>query len=111
MEANDTNHGDNDDWDVFMPPGGSIVKRNFTPSCFDVFAGLWVFLYERSFPGAGHDAQQSYLLNELRQSVDRLKIRRDELSKKLKVCVMDAKKVHVKGDVKNFKNKMIGVRR
>jgi hypothetical protein len=110
----------NDDWDVFVPddaypnslsPIHHHRHRKFTPSCFDVFAGLWVFLYERSFPGAQHDAQQSYLLDELRQSTDRLKVRKDELCKKLKTGVMEAKKVHAKGDPKAFRSKMMGVRR
>lgn len=108
-----------DDWDVFVPdaypsslsPIHHRHHRKFTPSCFDVFAGLWVFLYERSFPNAQHDAQQSYLLDELRQSTDRLKVRKDELCKRLRTSVMEAKKVHAKGDPKAFRNKMMGVRR
>lgn len=45
-------------------------------SCFDVFAGLWVFLYERSVPRAQREAQQGFLLDELHSSTVRLRARR-----------------------------------
>lgn len=120
MEANpkqDKDDTTDDDWDVLIPDIANsshhtIHRKQFTPSCFDAFAALWVFLYERSFPNAQHDAQQSYLLDELRQSTDRLKVRKDELCKRLRTSVVEAKKVHAKGgDPKAFRNKMMGVRR
>jgi len=66
-----------DDWDVTGTTtiADGISKKSFAPSCLDVFAGLWVFLYESSFPAAQHSAQQSYLLDELRQSTGRLRVR------------------------------------
>lgn len=48
-------------------------------TCFDVFAGLWVLLYERTVPHAQQEAQQNYLLDELQASTARLKIRRGDI--------------------------------
>ena len=55
----------------------SAFTRERIPTCFDVFAGLWVNLYERSVPHAQREAQQNYLLDELQACTVRLRLRRE----------------------------------
>ena len=81
------------------------------PSLFDVFAGLWVFLYERAVPRAQREAQQGFLLDELHSSTARLRTRRDELHTRIKESAVDAKKVHARGDVRGLRSRLMGIRR
>lgn len=82
------------------------------PSLFDVFAGIWVFLYERAVPRAQREAQQGFLLDELHSSTARLRTRRDELHTRIKESAVDAKKVHAaRGDVRGLRSRLMGIRR
>jgi hypothetical protein len=85
--------------------------EGLTPSCFDVFAGLWVYLYERYVPSAQREAQQGYLLDELQSTTQRLRSRRDDLHTRLQQHVLDAKRILSRGDRRMFKAKMVSARR
>lgn len=102
---------DNDD-EVVM---GRVSRRHGNgmtpPSCFDVFAGLWVFLYERYIPTAHRDAQQAYLVDELNSTTARLRTRRDELQQRVKAHAIDAKRALSRGDKRGFQSRMASARR
>lgn len=80
-------------------------------SCFDLFAGLWVFMYERSVPHAQKEVEQNCLLDELYASTQRLKTRRDEIQSRVRQQILEAKRIQARKDPRSFKNRMVGIRR
>lgn len=90
---------------------GSRQGSGPTMSCFDLLAGLWVFMYERSVPHAQKEVEQNCLLDDLHASTQRLKTRRDEIQSRVRQQVLEAKRVQARRDPRAFRNRMIGIRR
>lgn len=110
-KANKKNDDDDDD-----DNSGSryIVASSASSSCFDIFAGLWVFLYEKYVPEAQRETQQNCLLDDLYASMGKLRARKNELHTKLRNQVLEAKNMSKtkKDFVRNFlKNKMVSIKR
>jgi hypothetical protein len=111
-------HADHDDASVFDDTQQKVARHSVyrgamscMPPLFELFAGLWVFLYEQAVPKARSEAQQGLLLDELHASTAKLRIRRDELHARIKASAADAKKVHAKGDTRGLKSRLIVIRR
>jgi hypothetical protein len=96
---------------VTAPSASSLFAHSRRATCFDVFASLWVFMYERAVPHAQQEAQQNYLLDELQASTARLKMRRQDIHARLRQHVIEARRLQSRRDVRGFKNRMLGVRR
>jgi hypothetical protein len=82
-----------------------------TPSCFDVIAGVWVYMYERNVPQAQKEAQQNLLLDDLQASTTKLKLRRTDIHVRMKQYMQEARVLNAKKDTKAFKNKMFHIKR
>ena len=98
---------DDDELVMGRPQG----RRSAPPSCFDIFAGLWVLLYERYIPSAHRDAQQAYLVDELNATTSRLRSRRDDLQARVRAHAIDAKRSLSRGDKRGFQSRMASARR
>lgn len=115
--------------------GGGIGSSG--SSCFDIFAGLWVYMYERAVPHAQREVgcrappdrmlpfhntspfltpsavqvQQNFLLDELQACTVRLRTRRDGIHERMVQGAHEARRARSRGDAKALRARMIGVRR
>ena len=88
-----------------------LCRSGRIPTCFDVFASVWVHAYELAVPSALEESKRHLLIGELHSSTAKLRQRRTELGQRLLQSLREVKRSHSKSGAKAVRSQMPAIRR